>query len=206
MLRNSLLLGLPFAIGLSAASVHADEAHLDGYGRQVFKSANCVGCHKWFGAGGGGYGGAAANLRKTTLDKEQIMETFRCGHPGGCMPYFEENAYVNGTCFGLKESELDAKSVAVAAPRFLSPKEIEAVASYVVANLKGKGDPTFEECQTFFGAATALCNGFPKGNPNVAAAAAPAGDPPAQAAEPAPASGGHLKIETAPDANAAGTQ
>lgn len=45
---------------------HADE------GMRIFKSANCVGCHKWSGTGGGGYGGAAANLRATELTADQI--------------------------------------------------------------------------------------------------------------------------------------
>ena len=43
-------------------------------GKQVFKSANCVGCHKWHGNGGGGYGGDALSLRKTELTREQISK------------------------------------------------------------------------------------------------------------------------------------
>ena len=34
-------------------------------GKTVFSRANCVGCHKWHGNGGGGYGGDALSLRKT---------------------------------------------------------------------------------------------------------------------------------------------
>ena len=41
-------------------------------GKAVFKRANCMGCHKWHGNGGGGYGGDALSLRKTELTKEQI--------------------------------------------------------------------------------------------------------------------------------------
>ena len=40
-------------------------------GKQVYESANCMGCHKWHGQGGGGYGGVALSLR----------ETFRSGSP-----------------------------------------------------------------------------------------------------------------------------
>ena len=43
-------------------------------GRAIFKRANCVGCHKWHGDGGGGYGGAALSLRKTELDNSRLWK------------------------------------------------------------------------------------------------------------------------------------
>ena len=55
-------------------------------GKAVYKRANCVGCHKWHGNGGGGYGGDALSLRKTELTREQIAETVGCGRPGKGMP------------------------------------------------------------------------------------------------------------------------
>jgi mono/diheme cytochrome c family protein len=48
-------------------------------GKAVFSKANCVGCHKWHGHGGGGYGGDALSLRKTELTREQIIETVAAG-------------------------------------------------------------------------------------------------------------------------------
>ena len=51
-------------------------------GKAVFSKANCMGCHKWHGNGGGGYGGDALSLRKTELTREQIIETVGCGRPG----------------------------------------------------------------------------------------------------------------------------
>ena len=62
-------------------------------GLRVFKSANCMGCHKWSGVGGGGYGGAAANLRQTSLTLDQIEQTIRCGRPSTGMPHFDADAY-----------------------------------------------------------------------------------------------------------------
>ena len=52
-----------------------------GAGGAVFRRANCFGCHKWHGNGGGGYGGDALSLRKTELTREQIIETVNCGRP-----------------------------------------------------------------------------------------------------------------------------
>ena len=41
------------------------------YGLQVYKKANCMGCHSWHGKGGGGYGGGSS-LRETLLDYDGI--------------------------------------------------------------------------------------------------------------------------------------
>jgi mono/diheme cytochrome c family protein len=170
-----------------AAPSSGDEAA----GARIFKAANCVACHKWSGTGGGGYGGAAANLRKTGLDEEQIAETVRCGHPGGGMPYFQEDAYKTKSCYDLNETDLDVTTAPAAAEHFLQPPEIKAVAHYVFVHFKGKGDPTHEECVGFFGHETRLCDDLPKGDGNDGAASV------------AGAAGSHhLKIETAPDANA----
>ena len=45
-------------------------------GKALFKRANCFGCHKWHGNGGGGYGGDALSLRKTELTREQISQAY----------------------------------------------------------------------------------------------------------------------------------
>ena len=80
---------------LLAGTSNAAENSLE-TGQAIYKRANCVGCHKWHGDGGGGYGGAALSLRKTELEKPQIMETVRCGRPGTGMPYFSRNSYPSG--------------------------------------------------------------------------------------------------------------
>ena len=61
------------ALGQSATTSDPADA-----GKAVFKRANCFGCHKWHGNGGGGYGGDALSLRKTELTREQIIETVGC--------------------------------------------------------------------------------------------------------------------------------
>ena len=128
-------------------------------GKRVFQRANCVGCHKWHGAGGGGYGGDALSLRATQLDRDQIIETVTCGRPGTGMPYFQRGAYDNEAhpCYGMGRQEL-GKDVPVEATTFLRPTEVGAVADYVVAEVKGKGEPTFAECIAFFGEGSRVCN------------------------------------------------
>jgi hypothetical protein len=41
---------------------------------------------------------------------------------------------------------------------FLRPKDIEAVADYVLAHIKGAGDPTYAECIAFFSNSSRVCD------------------------------------------------
>ncbi len=139
-------------------------------GLELFKAANCVACHKWSGIGGGGYGGAAANLRKTLLEQGDIENLLHCGDPGGGMPYFKAGAYDNGACNGIKKNDLDEATMPKPAAHFLNDAEIHTVAGFVVSHFKGKGDATAAECIGFFGHMTHACDGLPGGDGNGAAA------------------------------------
>jgi hypothetical protein len=45
---------------------------------------------------------------------------------------------------------------------FLRPKDIEDVADYVIAHIKGKGEPTFAECTAFFSETSRVCDIYKK--------------------------------------------
>ena len=126
-------------------------------GEQVFKRANCMGCHKWHGNGGGGYGGDALSLRKTSLTREQIIETVSCGRPGTGMPFFVRGAYDTSKCFDMNRAEI-GDQIPPEGAAFLRPSDIAAVADYVLARLKGKGEPTYAECTTFFSETSRVCD------------------------------------------------
>src|SRR3981189_20845 len=113
-------------------------------GKRVFKSANCVGCHKWHGNGGGGYGGDALSLRKTELTREQIIETVDCGRPGTGMPFFIRGAYDAVKCYDMNRQDAGAQ-MPPEANTFLRPNDIGAVADYVFAYIKRKGEPNNSE-------------------------------------------------------------
>lgn len=126
-------------------------------GKAIYERANCVGCHKWSGVGGGGYGGAALSLRGTSLDKEQIEEIVTCGRPTTGMPHFTNDPYKGGKCYGMSQD--DVKDIMPpAANVVLGPQEIDAVADYVLANIKGKGDPNLTDCVAFFGDTSRVCD------------------------------------------------
>src|SRR5882672_9802464 len=140
------------ALGQSAASQDPTDA-----GKAVFKRANCFGCHKWHGNGGGGYGGDALSLRKTELTRDQIIETVGCGRPGTGMPFFTRGAYDTIKCFDMNRQDAGSR-MPPEANTFLRPNDIEAVADYVIAHIKGKGEPNYAECVSFFGDTSRVCN------------------------------------------------
>lgn len=141
----------------AAPTLAAEPATQADAGKLVYERANCVGCHKWSGVGGGGYGGAALSLRATALDKEQIEEIVTCGRPTTGMPHFTNDAYKDGKCYGMSED--DVKDIMPpAANVVLRPREIDAVADYVIANIKGKGDPALPDCVAYFGDTSRVCD------------------------------------------------
>ena len=152
-LNAAALLMLAFPLpALSAEPATSADA-----GKLVYERANCVGCHKWSGVGGGGYGGAALSLRVTALDKEQIEEIVTCGRPTTGMPHFTNDSYKDGKCYGMSED--DVKDIMPpAANVVLRRREIDEVADYVIANIKGKGDPGLSDCVAYFGDTSRVCD------------------------------------------------
>jgi len=140
-------------------------------GKAVFSRANCMGCHKWHGNGGGGYGGDALSLRKTELTRDQIIETVGCGRPGTGMPFFIRGAYDDVKCFDMNRQDAGAQ-MPPEGGTFLRPKDIEAVADYVIAHIKGAGEPSYAECVTFFASPSRVCDIYktPAQNPDHATA------------------------------------
>ena len=72
---------------------------------------HCARCHKATGIGGPSYGGFAANLRETFLDHDQLVEVIRDGRRTLGMPEFKSR---------------------------LSKREINALATYIETEFKGK--------------------------------------------------------------------
>ena len=130
-------------------------------GKAVFKRANCFGCHKWHGNGGGGYGGDALSLRKTELTREQIIETVRCGRPGTGMPFFERGAYDSIKCHDMNRQDAGG-AMPPEANVFLRTKDVEEVADYVIMHIKGKGEPSHAECVSFFSETSRVCDVYKK--------------------------------------------
>src|SRR5215468_3636409 len=168
--HNRLSAGVALAVIVATAamtaSVAAQSADPTDAGKAVFKRANCFGCHKWHGNGGGGYGGDALSLRKTELTREQITEIVGCGRPGTGMPFFTRGAYDTVKCYDMNRQQAGSQ-MPPEANVFLRPGDIEAVADYVIAHIKGKGEPNYGECVEFFGDASRVCDVYKAQQPAV---------------------------------------
>ncbi len=128
------------------------------YGLSTAKRANCLGCHKWHGNGGPGYGGAAISLRSTTLSRDDLITVIKCGRPGTNMPYFDRKAYSDDRCYGMTfEDFSDADgNRPLQGKKYLNDRQVNAVADFVIAELQGK-EVTRAYCEKFFGGPTKQC-------------------------------------------------
>ena len=158
MKTNVILRVLIFFLMLSKAYSQAPKFD---YGLSAYKRGNCMGCHKWHGDGGPGYGGAALSLRETGLDREQLITIIACGRPGTNMPFFDKKGYVDDRCFGLKFSDFegDDKNRPLRAKNFLNARQIDAVVDFIINDLQGQ-KLSKDYCLKFFGKPTRSCEGL----------------------------------------------
>ena len=132
-----------------------------GLGKRLYQEkATCGFCHGWSGDGAGDpqSPGKAANLRETKLDHDQLVETIRCGVPGGtAMPHFDKFAWTKGEeCFGMTAEEVGDKKPPNPTA-FLQKREIDAIVAYLEAKVIGKGPPTVADCEDYFGQGSTRC-------------------------------------------------
>ena len=148
-----------------AASVGLARADDFAFGRRVFlDKAQCSYCHGWAGDGAGEpqSNGAAANLRVTTLKRDQLVEVISCGVPGKAMPHFDEQAYTDKRCYDVTEAELGRDTPSLPPGATLNRREIEAVADYLLAKVIGRGpEITRQECEEAYGDGARQCVRYP---------------------------------------------
>ena len=134
-------------------------------GQRIWKDkAGCPECHGWSGDGfpsGFHSQGNAPSLRETQLTRDQIRETIQCGRPGTPMPHFDRFAYTDKRCYNMTAEDLgDLEPIRAAST--LQSYEIDAVADYVAAKVKGAGPVTRPQCIEFFGGTGSYCDKYPE--------------------------------------------
>jgi cytochrome c553 len=118
--------------------VHAQNVS---FGQRLFQDkGDCKFCH---GENGDGRGdprspGAASNLHKTKLSRDQLIEVIACGRPATEMPHFDKYAYEDKNCYGLSADDLGQKIPPDPHSTSLTRREIEAVTDYILATFVGK--------------------------------------------------------------------
>ncbi len=155
------------AAGLGVAAAVPGHADDYAFGRRLFlDKAQCLYCHGWAGDGSGEpqSNGAAANLRVSTLKRDQLIEVIGCGVPGKAMPHFDEEAYADKRCYGVTAADLGRDTPALPPGATLTPREIAAVADYLLAKVIGRGPViTRGECEEAYGDGARQCAGYATG-------------------------------------------
>ena len=119
-------------------------------GRAVYKKNNCAFCHGWAGDGRGHprSPGAAANLRSSALDRQTMNYIIRCGVVGGVMPYHDRMAYRDNRCVETPKA-IAAESLP-SKGKNIKQSDLESLLDYLMMNIKGKSDITFEQCEKYY--------------------------------------------------------
>jgi mono/diheme cytochrome c family protein len=135
---QSYVVAAAIACGMFAGGASAQDTS---FGQRLYQDkADCQFCH---GIDGDGRGdprspGRAANLHKTILNREQLIEVIACGRPGTEMPHFDKYAYEDKSCYGHTAAELGGDVPHDPHSTSLTKREIEAVTDYVLAKFVGK--------------------------------------------------------------------
>jgi hypothetical protein len=143
----------------------ADPSDIAEGGRLFRQKANCQACHGWAGNGRkmDSQMPDGANLRETTLDRQNLITVIKCGRPGTGMPAFDRFAYSDGRCYGLKQADLRASGKGMPdPPATLQVREVEAIADFLAAKVVKQGAMDHAKCIEFWGSEVEACNEFPK--------------------------------------------
>jgi mono/diheme cytochrome c family protein len=161
-MKQVLVPSLVLAIGLttfaSAQAQEIDPANVR-RGKTVWNDkATCGFCHGWAGDGNGEprSPGRAPSLRTTPLDRDGIYEVVQCGRPNSAMPYHDQFAYTDKRCYDSTKEDLGT-NMPQPALQGLNRNEIGWVVDYVMAMVKGRGEITREECETYFSKGSINC-------------------------------------------------
>ena len=152
------------ALAAAITALAAQPADNSAYGRRLYQDkAQCSFCHGWAadGAGEPQSNGGAADLRRTFLNRDQLIEVIMCGRPGTPMPHYDELAYTDKRCYGVTEAEIPGQVPSLPPGATLQKREIEAIADYLLAKAIGRGAVTREECEEMFGQGARSCGGYP---------------------------------------------
>jgi hypothetical protein len=169
LLRQAGTIAVALAVatlGAVAAGAQALDPGDIAAGMSLFRQkGGCQLCHGWAADGRkmDNQMPDGANLRETTLDRQNLILTIKCGRPGRGMPAFDKFAYSDGRCYGLKQADLKARNLPMTdPPATLAPNEVELLADFLSAKIIGKGPMDHAKCVEYWGSEVDACGEFPK--------------------------------------------
>ena len=129
-------------------------------GRLYRAKGDCQVCHGWAGDGRrmNNQMPMGANLRESTLTREQVVHVIKCGLPGREMPAYDRRAYQDDRCLGRTMADLERMGLRLfASPSTLQNREVERLADFLMAKVIGQGEMNRAECVEFFGEDVEAC-------------------------------------------------
>ena len=158
-----LMLALFSASGAWAQA--ADPSDIAEGGRLFRQKGNCQACHGWAGDGRkmDSQMPDGANLRESTLNRQDLVMTIKCGRPGTGMPAFDRFAYSDGRCYGLKQADLRASGSRMPdPPATLQLREVEELVDFLLAKVVKQGPMDHAKCIKYWGSEVEACGEFAK--------------------------------------------
>lgn len=133
-------------------------------GRRLFhQKGDCQACHGWSGNGDklDSQAPDGADLRASTLDREQLIFVIKCGLPGREMPAFDRMSYKDDRCLGRTQADLDRMGLELPDPgATLQNREIDRLADFLMSKVIGKGEMDRAACIDFWGEDVDVCAEF----------------------------------------------
>jgi mono/diheme cytochrome c family protein len=163
--RTGAILLLALSTASTAWAQAADPSDIVEGGKLFRQKASCQSCHGWAGDGRkmDNQMPDGANLRESTLDRQNLVMTIKCGRPGTGMPAFDKFAYSDGRCYGLKQADLRASGSHMPdPPATLQPREIDTIGDFLVAKVVKQGPMDRAKCLEFWGSEVEACGEFAK--------------------------------------------
>jgi hypothetical protein len=164
MSTGAILLLALFTASTARAQA-ADPSDIVEGGKLFRQKASCQSCHGWAGDGRkmDNQMPDGANLRESTLDRQNLVMTIKCGRPGTGMPAFDKFAYSDGRCYGLKQADLRASgSHMTDPPATLQLREIDTIVDFLLAKVVKQGPMDRAKCIEFWGSEVEACGEFAK--------------------------------------------
>lgn len=134
-------------------------------GRIYRQKGDCQACHGWAGDGRkmNNQMPDGANLRETTLTREQLMFVIKCGLPGRGMPAFDRRSYTDDRCLGRTRDDLERMGLQLFDPAAtLQNREVDRLVDFLLEKVVGQGPMDRQNCIEYWGDEVDVCSEFPQ--------------------------------------------
>ena len=165
LLAVTVFVGGLWSMSVYTGRVFAQTDTVAAGGRIYRQKGDCHACHGWAGDGRkmDSQMPDGANLRESTLDREQLIFVIKCGLPGRGMPAFDRRAYTDDRCLGRTHDDLERMGLELFDPAAtLQNREVDRLADFLYEKVIGQGSMDRAKCIDFWGEEVNACDEFPQ--------------------------------------------